>query len=93
LPQLEVAVTRLDPGDRRGAPFLPAQSIPLNVAVTAFTSGSAWLNHDEGDAGTISVGRRADLAVLDADIFAPDVQPADATVRYTIASGEVVHEA
>ncbi|HEU5266977.1 MAG TPA: amidohydrolase [Jatrophihabitans sp.] len=93
LPQLEVAVTRRDPADRGGAPFLPEQSIPLSAAVTAFTAGSAWLNHDEADAGTITVGRRADLAVLDADILAPGAHPADATVRYTIASGEVVYEA
>jgi predicted amidohydrolase YtcJ len=93
LPQLEVAVTRTDPSDRDGEPFLPEQSISLQTAVRGFTAGTAWINHDEDDAGTIGVGRRADFAVLDDDIFAPDVKPADACVRYTIADGEVVYEA
>ena len=93
LPQLEVAVTRTDPSDRDAAPFLPEQSIELQTAIHAFTAGTAWLNHDEDDAGAISVGRRADLAVLDADILGAGLQPADATVRFTIADGEVVYEA
>jgi predicted amidohydrolase YtcJ len=93
LPQLEVAVTRSDPGDRDGEPFLPEQSIPLQAAARAFTAGTAWINHDEDHAGTIGVDRRADFAVFDTDIFAPDVKPADASVRYTIADGEVVYEA
>ncbi len=93
LPQIEVAVTRKDPANRNGEPFLPEQAISLQTAMRAFTAGTAWINHDEDDAGAISIGRRADFAVLDADIFAAGVKPSDATVRYTIADGEVVHEA
>ena len=92
LPQLEVAVTRVDPAHRGAAPFLPAQSLPLAAAVSAFTAGSAWINHDDDDAGSIAVGRRADLAVLDADIFAAGVHPADATVQFAVASGAVVYD-
>ena len=92
LEQIEVAVTRVDPLHRGNAPFLPGQRLPLATAVDAFTSGSAYLNHDEFG-GRISVGMRADLAVLDRDVFdAAQGLPADAHVDYTIASGAIVYE-
>ena len=92
LEQIEVAVTRIDPENRGNAPFLPEQALPLPVALAAFTAGSAYVNHDD-DAGTIAVGKRADLAVLDRNLFAPDAGlPADARVTYTIAGGTVVYE-
>ncbi|MFE1500132.1 amidohydrolase family protein, partial [Streptomyces albidoflavus] len=55
-------------------PFLPEQRLALSDALTAYTAGSAWVNHQD-DAGVIAVGRLADLAVLDCDPFA--VAPAD----------------
>ncbi|GGM02996.1 amidohydrolase [Nakamurella endophytica] len=91
LAQLEVAVTRRGPDRRDGPSFLPAERLSLPTAVRAFTAGSAWVNHDD-DAGTLSVGRRADLAVLDRDVFAdPDARVADARVTCTVAAGRVVH--
>lgn len=91
LEQIEVAVTRIDPEHRDNPPFLPGQRLSLPVAVAAFTAGSAYVNHD-ADGGTIQVGRRADLAVLDRNIFAPGTRPGDAHVTHTVASGEVVFE-
>ena len=92
LEQIEVAVRRVDPVRRDSAPFLPGQRLPLAVAVTAFTAGSAYVNHDD-EGGQLAVGMRADLAVLDRDIF--DVTqglPADAQVDYTVAFGALVYE-
>jgi predicted amidohydrolase YtcJ len=92
LAQLEVAVRRIDPERRETAPFLPEQVLSLPVAVAAFTAGSAYVNHDH-DAGTIEVGRRADLAVLDRNIFDPRLGlPADAHVTHTFAAGQAVYE-
>jgi predicted amidohydrolase YtcJ len=92
LEEIEVAVTRVDPENRAGAPFLPEQSLPLQVALAAFTAGSAYVNHDE-DGGCLAVGRRADLAVLDRNLFAPSSGPVgDARVELTVASGRVVYE-
>ncbi|MEP6853375.1 MAG: amidohydrolase [bacterium] len=92
LQQIEVAVRRVDPDNREREPFLPEQRLELAVALAAFTAGSAWINHDD-EAGVIAVGRRADLAVLDRDLFAPDVLPTDARVTHAVASGRVVAEA
>ena len=91
LEQIEVAVTRIDPENRGNAPFLPEQALPLDVALRAFTAGSAHVNHDD-DAGTLAVGRRADLALLDHNVFTPDRPIADARVDLTIAGGRVVFD-
>jgi hypothetical protein len=97
LEQLEVAVTRVDPEHRDNAPFLPEQRLSLGDAFDAFTAGSAYVNHDD-DGGALEVGRRADLAVLDTDVFtggfsSPSGTPlADVQVRLTVANGHVVHD-
>ena len=87
LAEIEVMVNRIDPEHRENAPFLPEQRVPLPVAVSAFTSGSAFVNHDDR-AGTLEVGHRADLAVLDRNIFTePQERISDARVVATFASG------
>jgi predicted amidohydrolase YtcJ len=53
--------------------FLPEQSIDLGTSLTAYTAGSAYVNHLE-ECGTIEVGKLADLVVLDRDPF---VHPAE----------------
>jgi predicted amidohydrolase YtcJ len=91
LAQMEVAVRRRSPDDRENDPFLPGQALSLSDALDAFTAGSAYVNYDD-DAGIIAVGKRADLTILDQDIFAcPDGMVADATVDFTIVSGAVVY--
>ena len=92
LQQLEVAVRRVDPEHPGNAPFLPEESLDLEVALRAFTAGSAFVNHDD-DAGTLRVGARADLAVLDQDVFDLGGRIGQATVVCTVAAGEVVHRA
>ena len=87
LAEIEVMVNRIDPEHRENAPFLPEQRVPLPVAVSAFTSGSAFVNHDDR-AGTLEVGHRADLTVLDRNIFTePQERISDARVVATFASG------
>jgi len=94
LQEMEVAVTRVDPGARHTEPFLPAQRLTLPQALAAFTIGSAYVNHDDRDAGSIEVGKRADLAVLDRNPFDSDAgPPGDARVVATVAAGRVVYEA
>ena len=50
------------------------------------------MNHDEAESGSIEVGKRADLAVLDRDIFNRyESQLGKMHVVMTIAGGRVVH--
>lgn len=52
------------------APFFPEQALTLSQALTAYTAGSAWVNHLDGVTGTVQEGKYADLVVLDRDPFA-----------------------
>jgi hypothetical protein len=73
-------------------PFLPGQAITVDAAVDAFTSGVAWVNHEEDRAGRLLPGMRADVAVLDQDLFT--IPPRDiggTSVVMTVAGGTVVY--
>jgi len=73
------------------SPFLPAQAITVDDAIAAFTSGVDWVNHEERAAGTLLPGLRADVAVLDQDLYAiPPGAIGDTSVVLTVASGNVV---
>lgn len=56
------------PTDRAEA-FLPEQRLDLAAAISAYTSGSAWVNHLDHLVGTIEVGKEADLVVVDRNPF------------------------
>ncbi|MER5866233.1 amidohydrolase [Kitasatospora sp. NPDC002040] len=89
---LHTAVNRHQPGSDRPV-FLPEQRITLATALTAYTAGSAYVNHLDAT-GTITVGKLADLAVLDRDIFArPADEIAQARVQQTFVGGHRVHHA
>lgn len=87
--------------NRRSAPtewegdypaFLPEQAIDLATALVAYTAGSARVNHLD-DTGTIAVGMRADLALLDRDPFEQPVDEIGLTeVRGTWVEGERVYD-
>jgi predicted amidohydrolase YtcJ len=89
LVQMEVGITRLDPGNRDGVAFLPSQCIDLGTAMTAFTSGSAFVNHDD-EAGTLRAGSRADLVMLGAKLESAR-SLADVPIELTVAAGRIVH--
>ena len=91
--EIEVAVTHRSPELRERDVFLPDERIDLPEALAMFTVGSAWVNHLERETGTIEVGKAADLAVLDRDIFAPDAgHLGDVRVLLTLVEGNAVHE-
>jgi predicted amidohydrolase YtcJ len=94
LEEMEVAMRRVFPTDTDGAPWRPDQSWDLETALAAFTIGAAWVNRLETETGTLEVGKRADLAILDRDLRSvPEGRLSQAAVRMTLVEGEVVHEA
>jgi predicted amidohydrolase YtcJ len=74
--------------------FLPEQAIDLATSLTAYTAGSAWVNHLDRVTGTIEAGKYADLVVLDRDPFAGPADEIGTTrVLQTFVEGERVHAA
>ena len=91
--QVETAVNRIAPAQRgRQAPFLPDEALDVLDAFAAFTIGTAWVNHLDGETGTIEVGKAADLAILDRDVLDRGVGPiGDARVIGTLVEGVAVY--
>jgi predicted amidohydrolase YtcJ len=74
--------------------FLPDERIDLPTAMAAFTMGSAYANHREHDTGSIEVGKRADVAVFDRNVFANPVDEiADTRCLATYVDGKRVYAA
>jgi predicted amidohydrolase YtcJ len=90
---LYTAVTRADL-EGNGA-WNTAETIDLAAAVRAATLGSATANFAERDRGTITPGKRADLALLSRDLFDGDDPSAilETRVVATMVDGEVVYRA
>jgi predicted amidohydrolase YtcJ len=98
LQELHVAVNRMMPPDYpysvdNREVFIPEERIDLATAIAGFTMGSAFVNHLDHETGSIEVGKLADLAVVDRDLFArPAREIADASVQLTLVAGRRVYE-
>jgi predicted amidohydrolase YtcJ len=91
--EMELAVERVA-DDRRGQvePLLPDERLELIDALAAFTAGSAFVNHLD-ETGTLEVGKLADLAVLDRDLFDRGAGAiGEARVVGTFVDGRPVYE-
>jgi predicted amidohydrolase YtcJ len=93
---VHVAVNRSLPGavGAEAEPFLPAQGLGLAEALAAYTAGSAYVNHLDGEGGTgaIEPGMLADLVVLERDPFAhPPGDLGSTRVLATYVQGDAVY--
>jgi predicted amidohydrolase YtcJ len=87
---IHAAVTRQSPGDERV--WQPGQRMTREEAVRAFTSWNALASHQEADLGSLEPGKRADVVVLDEDVFTcPVPRIRDIAPVLTMVGGEVVH--
>lgn len=90
---VHVAVNRVTPDADDAQVFLPGERIGLTEALTAYTAGSAHVNHLD-DTGEVRAGALADLVVLDRDPFAgPAEEIARTRVARTYVGGAQVYEA
>ena len=91
--EMEVAVERVSTESRgQKEPLLPDERLELIDALAAFTAGSAYVNHLD-DTGTLEVGKHADLAILDRDLFDRGAGAiGDARVVGTFVDGVPVYE-
>ena len=71
--------------------YVPEESITVEQAVTAYTSGAAYARFSEDRLGTLEAGKEADLAVLSQDIFSvPHAELSKTHVWMTMVGGKVV---
>jgi predicted amidohydrolase YtcJ len=90
---MELAVNRVWHEHRGSKVFLPDERLPLIDALTAFTAGTAYINHLEDETGSLEPGKLADLVVLDRDLFDRSAgEIGDARVVATFIEGAAVYE-
>lgn len=93
LEAIEVGVTRCDPAATIACiPWLPKERVSLETMIAAYTIVGARLAFDEKITGSITVGKAADLIVLDHDLFAiPPEQISKTHVLLTLLDGKDVY--
>lgn len=92
LDAIQVALTRSDPDGVRPGVLNTNEIVDLDTMLAAYTINAAWLMHQEKDAGSVEVGKFADLAVLDTNLFAiPAREISHAHVMTTIFNGNIVY--
>lgn len=73
-------------------PFNPQNALKVGEVLQAFTINGQYDVHREALAGTLEVGKWADITVLDGDVFtAPMNKVKDIMVCLTICDGKVVY--
>ncbi len=92
LEAIQVGVMRCDPQGATCTTWLPKEKLPLDRMIAAYTIEGARLAFEERERGSITVGKAADLVVLDRDLFAilPE-QISRAHVLLTLLDGHDVY--
>jgi predicted amidohydrolase YtcJ len=95
LDSIQIGVTRQLVGVPDAAVLAPAdQALTVEEAVHANTLGAAYQLRLDALVGSVEKGKRADLIVLDRNIF--DIDPHDihaAAVTMTMMDGQIRHQA
>jgi predicted amidohydrolase YtcJ len=94
LDAIETAVRRQDSLSDDGPVLNESERVSLSTMIDAYTINSAWLMHQENMVGSIEVGKKADIVVLDRSLFdIPATEISDARVLETLLGGETVYAA
>jgi predicted amidohydrolase YtcJ len=73
-----------------GERFYPAQALTREEALRSYTLNNAFAAFQEDELGSLSVGKRGDITVLDRDILTvPEADIQDVGVEMTIVGGEI----
>jgi predicted amidohydrolase YtcJ len=91
---LHSAIARQDTLGQPPGGWRPTERMTAEEAVRGYTSWGAYAGFDEGDAGTIAVGKRGDFTVLDVDPFrvaSPQALLAG-RVLLTVSRGRVTYQ-
>jgi predicted amidohydrolase YtcJ len=90
---IQVAVTRQSPDEEPSEVMQPDEVIDLPEALAAYTIGAAYAMGLEKETGSIEIGKRADLVVLEKNLFeVPARRLGKTRVLTTFVGGEPVYQ-
>jgi predicted amidohydrolase YtcJ len=91
---LYAATTRQTLDGKPEGGWFPEQRLDLETSLRSYTINNAWAEGEEKSKGSLSVGKLADLVVIDRDLFKiPSAQIKDAKVLLTMVGGRIVYRA
>jgi len=91
---IHAAVTRRTLDGKNPEGWIPEQKVSVEQALGAYTSGNAYGVFAENTLGVLKTGYRADLVLLDQDLFkVPPETIETARIRATVVGGKVVYQA
>jgi len=91
---LAVAVTRQTPDGEPAHGWLPEERLPIEQAIAAYSTGTAYQAFEDGHRGALTVGSKADLALLSADVVAmAGSEIADVAIEGTWVDGRATYRA
>jgi predicted amidohydrolase YtcJ len=89
---IQVAVTRRDLTAPPGPSWIPEERVDLDTILAAYTRGGAYLQHEEALTGSLEVGKRGDLIVLEKNLFdVPETEIHRVKVLLTLLDGKEVY--
>ena len=92
LEAIETAIRRQDPYTMTGPTLGQNEEVDLYTALDMYTRNAAYVMRLEDKTGTIEVGKRADLIVLDRNLFEiPVTEISEAKVLLTLMNGREVY--
>lgn len=93
IPNIFCAVTGKNPENSEDAAWHPENCLTVDESVRSFTIEGAYAAFQENERGTISVGKYADIVVLNRDIYkVPEDEIITIEVEMTIVNGQVKYQ-
>jgi hypothetical protein len=93
LEAIQTGVLRQDIADPNGKVLTPQHKLDVMDMVAAYTINGAYAAFDEDNSGSLTVGKRADVVVLDRDITkVPPTEISQGKVLATMIEGVPVYE-
>jgi predicted amidohydrolase YtcJ len=90
---IQLGITRCIPGETDPNEILgPDERMSLEDMIAGYTINGAYANFVENETGSIEVGKKADMVVLDRNLFdIPETEIADANVLMTLFEGNAIY--
>ncbi|MDF2699667.1 MAG: hypothetical protein K0Q49_1223 [Haloplasmataceae bacterium] len=93
MPNIYCAVTRQDLSTYPQGGWISQEKVSVEEAIYQYTMGSAYASFEENIKGSITVGKFADIVVLNEDIFTIDANKIkDVKIDMTFVGGNLVYK-